>query len=66
MRLRELARRNESGILVRLIWDAARGQTLICYRDRRSGDRFATDVPNGLALQAFRHPNAFRPASRSV
>jgi hypothetical protein len=62
MRIRELASRNESGILVRLLWDAARKQTLIRYRDRRSGDAFVADVPNQLALEAFRHPNAFRPA----
>jgi len=62
MGVRELASRNESGILVRLLWDTARGQALIRYRDRRSGDAFAADVPNRLALEAFRHPNAFRPA----
>jgi hypothetical protein len=58
MGIREQATRNESGILVRLLWDAARGQILIRYRDRESGD----DVPNQSALEAFRHPNAFRPA----
>jgi hypothetical protein len=62
MGIRELASRNESGILVRLLWDAARGRTLIRYRDRRSGDAFVAEVPNRLALEAFRHPNAFRPA----
>jgi hypothetical protein len=62
MGIRELATRNESGILVRLLWDAARGQILIRYRDRESGDEFVADVPNQSALEAFRHPNAFRPA----
>ena len=62
MGIRELASRNESGILVRLLWDAARGQTLIRYRDRRNGDTFVAEVPNRLALEAFRHPNAFRQA----
>jgi hypothetical protein len=66
MRLRELARRNESGILVRLLWDAARGQTVIRYRDRRSGDSFVADVPNRRALEAFRHPNAYRPVRLSA
>jgi hypothetical protein len=61
MRLHELASRNESGILVRLLWDAAREQAVIRYRDRRSGDCFVADVPNTRALEAFHHPNAYRP-----
>ena len=60
--LRELARRDESGLLVRLLWDLDRGQAIIRYRDRRSGDSFAADVPNPRALDAFRHPNVYRPA----
>lgn len=63
MRLHELARRTDSGILVRLLWDAARGQAVLRYRDRRTGDAFAVDVPNPRALEAFRHPNAYRTAS---
>ncbi len=59
--LRELARRDESGLLVRLVWDLERGQAVIRYRDRRSGDAFAADVPNSRALDAFRHPNVYRP-----
>jgi hypothetical protein len=66
MNVQELARRNESGILVRLLWDAARGQTMIRYRDRRSGDSFVADVPNRQALDAFNHPNAYRPATLSA
>lgn len=61
MRLQELASRSESGILVRLLWDAARGQAVIRYRDRRTGDSFVADVPNQRALEAFQHPNAYRP-----
>jgi hypothetical protein len=60
--LRELARRDESGLLVRLLWDLERGQAVIRYRDWRSGDAFAADVPNPRALDAFRHPNVYRPA----
>jgi hypothetical protein len=58
----ELARRTESGIIVRLLWDKARGQALIRYRDRRTGEAFTADVPNPRALDAFRHPNAYRTA----
>jgi len=60
--LRELARRDESGLLVRLLWDLERGQAVLRYRDRRSGEAFAADVPNPRALDAFRHPNVYRPA----
>jgi hypothetical protein len=63
MRIRELARRSDSGILVRLLWDAATGQTLIRYRDRRTGERFTAEVPAPCALEAFRHPNAYRPST---
>jgi hypothetical protein len=56
----ELARRSDSGILVRLLWDRTRAQALIRYRDRRTGDAFTADVPNPRALDAFRHPNAYR------
>jgi len=61
--LRELARRDESGLLVRLLWDLERGQAVLRYRDRRSGEAFAADVPNPRALDAFRHPNVYRPAA---
>jgi hypothetical protein len=60
--LRELARRDDSGLLVRLLWDLERQQAVIRYRDRLSGDAFAADVPNARALDACRHPNIFRPA----
>jgi hypothetical protein len=60
--LYELARRDESGLVVRLLWDRRRDQTIIRYRDRRSGEAFAADVPKPKALDAFRHPNVYRPA----
>jgi hypothetical protein len=60
--LYELARRDENGLVVRLLWDPRRNQAVIRYRDRRSGEAFAADVPNPSALEAFRHPNAYRPA----
>jgi hypothetical protein len=62
MELRELAERRGNGLIVRLLWDPARNQTVLRYRDRESGDSFMTDVPNASALAAFNHPNAFRPA----
>ena len=61
--LYELARRDDSGLVVRLLWDPRRDQAVLRYRDRRSGDAFAADVPNPKALDAFRHPNVYRPAA---
>ena len=57
----ELAERRASGIVVRLLWDPHRGQTMVRYRDRKSRETFVVDVPNDRALEAFEHPNAFRP-----
>ena len=57
----ELAERRTSGILVRLLWDSDRCQTMVRYRDRMSRDTFLVDVPKDRALEAFEHPNAFRP-----
>jgi hypothetical protein len=63
MALRELAERSGDGLVVRLLWDPARNQAVLRYRDRLTGDAFVTDVPNGRALVAFEHPNAYRPAA---
>ncbi len=62
MRVYELARRNEAGLVVRLLWDAARNQAFLRYRDEREADVFVVDVPNDAALDAFYHPNRYRPA----
>jgi hypothetical protein len=61
MALYELAERKTSGIIVRLLWDSARDQVILRYRDRDTGEAFVTEVPNPRALTAFRHPNVFRP-----
>jgi hypothetical protein len=59
--LHELARRDENGLLVRLLWDSDSDRTVLRYRDRRTGESFAIEVPKRRALEAFRHPNVFRP-----
>jgi hypothetical protein len=59
--LYELAKRTQDGLVVRLLWDALRNQVVLGYRDERSGERFRVDVPNARALDAFDHPNAYRP-----
>jgi hypothetical protein len=62
MALRELAARRSDDLVVRLLWDSDRNQTVLRYRDRQTGDAFVTDVPNARALVAFEHPNVFRSA----
>lgn len=66
MALRELAERRSGGLVVRLLWDPDRDQTLLRYRDTRTGDGFVTDVPKALALSAFDHPNAYRPTEAAA
>jgi hypothetical protein len=61
MALVELAERRSTGLLVRLLWDPKRNQTVLRYRDRLTGESFLIDVPNERALVAFEHPNAYRP-----
>jgi hypothetical protein len=63
MALYELAQRRANGVIVRLLWDSARNQVVLRYRDRETGDAFVTDVPNPRALTAFEHPNVFRPSA---
>ena len=66
MALYELAERRVNGLIVRLLWDSARNQVVLRYRDRDTGDAFVTDVPNPKALTAFNHPNVFRPHAVAV
>jgi hypothetical protein len=57
----ELAGRLDNGVQVRLFWDVVRDQAIVRYRDRRTGGAFTTRVPKTRALEAFQHPNAYRP-----
>jgi hypothetical protein len=66
MTLVELAERRQDGLLVRLLWDPQRNQTVLRYRDRRTGEAFLTDVPNERALVAFEHPNVYRPFAEAA
>jgi hypothetical protein len=63
MALHELADRGADGLRVRLLWDSGRDQAVLRYRDVLRGDAFSADVPNNLALDAFYHPNAYRPTA---
>jgi hypothetical protein len=57
----ELAKRSRDGILVRLLWDASGDRVIVRYRDNKTGDAFAAEVPKAHALTAFSHPNVYRP-----
>jgi hypothetical protein len=57
----ELAKRSRDGILVRLLWDSLVDRVIVRYRDNKTGDSFAAEVPNDQALTAFSHPNLYRP-----
>jgi hypothetical protein len=49
-----------TALLVRLVWDSFHDRVIIRYRDQRTGDTSATDVPKAGALKAVEHPNAYR------
>ena len=66
MRFRELARRSNHGITVKLFWDATQDQILLRYRDAGENSVFTAAVPKAEAITAFEHPNAYRPASTLV
>jgi hypothetical protein len=57
----ELAKRSCDGILVRLLWDSLGDRVIVRYRDNKTGDAFASEVPKDQALTAFSHPNVYRP-----
>lgn len=57
----ELAYRKRDGVAVRLTWDNVTDAVRLSYSDGRSGDVFAATVPKSLALDAFHHPNLYRP-----
>ena len=67
--MRLLATRESCGILVRLFWDdeAVTGSDVVVeYRDKNEDVAFAVRPPRERALDAFHHPNAYRPVLRSL
>jgi hypothetical protein len=59
----ELAERSDGGIVVRLLWSSEEDSVHVEYLDLRTGDAFVAPVPKASALEAFRHPNAYRLAA---
>jgi hypothetical protein len=58
--MRELDRRSNDGIDVRLLWCEHDGRVLVAVRDAKTGDAFALEVKEGeRALDVFAHPYAY-------
>ena len=62
MSLRELASRNDGSCVVRLMWDPARDQTVLRFRDEERDKTVVVDVPKGEALTAFNNPRDYLPS----
>jgi hypothetical protein len=62
MSLRELASRNDGSQVVRLMWDPARDQTVLRFRDEERDETIIVDVPKGEALTAFNNPRDYLPS----
>ena len=56
--LRELNRRRNHGIDVRLLWNARTKRHSVALKDERSGTSFEFEVDSADALAAFHHPFA--------
>jgi hypothetical protein len=56
--MRELARRSNHGIDVRLLWHAPCDQVFVVVEDD-GGDSFELQVDAANALDAFRHPYVY-------
>jgi hypothetical protein len=56
---RELARRENDGLAVVLLWDPTEDAVTVSVADARTGDRFQLTVDGSRALDAFYHPFAY-------
>jgi hypothetical protein len=61
MRRRELAERCGLGLKVQLWWNPATDEIELRCEDERLGVQFETIVERSRALDAFNHPNCYRP-----
>ena len=58
--LHELCHRAHDGIDVRLLWRERDDRVIVTVADRKTGERFSIEVPDGeRALNVFHHPYAF-------
>jgi hypothetical protein len=63
--IRELDRRTNDGIDVRLLWDSATGQVVVAVHDARTDDAFELHVAATDARFAFQHPYAYAGTCRT-
>ena len=61
---RELDRRTNDGIDVRLLWNPQTDRVSVAIDDDRSGESFHFEVSAADALEAFRHPYAYAATHR--
>ncbi len=58
--MRELDSRTADGIHVQLLWCETSDQVFVSVNDRRTGDAFSVQVPQGQrARHVFEHPYAY-------
>jgi hypothetical protein len=58
--MRELDRRHNDGIHVRLLWSERDNSVAVAVADTKTGDAFVVEVRNGdSALDVFHHPYAY-------
>jgi hypothetical protein len=57
--LRELARRENDGVEVALLWSRGDDRLTVTVSDSRSGERFALDAAPDEALDVCEHPYAY-------
>jgi hypothetical protein len=58
--MRELDRRHNDGIHVRLLWSQTDNRVAVAVADTKTGDAFFVEVRNGdSALDVFHHPYAY-------
>jgi hypothetical protein len=56
---KELAQRENDGVIVTLFWHALTDRLLVSVRDRRTGDSFDLDAEARDAMDVFHHPYAY-------
>ena len=63
--IREVDRRTNDGIDVRLLWNSVTGQVAVAVHDMRANDTFEFQVAAPDALIAFQHPYAYASHHRT-
>jgi hypothetical protein len=64
--VRELDRRTNDGIEVRLLWNSLTNQVSIAVADVRNRESFELRVAGADALGAFHHPYAYATHSHAI